>query len=140
VSCGNASGNFGLGLHPDKTRLIEFGRFAAPNRQRRGQGMPETFDFLGFTHYCARKRHPSLTPVPHRRVRRGALGKCGRPGSLRRRSSDPLGAAPRAISGPAREPGDAVRNGRPPAAPTRGPRPAFDWPAPRPALKLCEWG
>ena len=43
---------FGLELHPDKTRLIEFGRFAAGNRQRRGDGKPETFDFLGFTHSC----------------------------------------------------------------------------------------
>jgi len=44
---------FGLELHPDKTRLIEFGRFAASNRARRGLGKPETFDFLGFTHICA---------------------------------------------------------------------------------------
>lgn len=43
---------FGLELHPDKTRLIEFGRFAAENRQRRGEGKPESFTFLGFTHYC----------------------------------------------------------------------------------------
>jgi RNA-directed DNA polymerase len=47
---------FGLALHPDKTRLIEFGRFAARDRQRRGDGKPETFDFLGFTHLCGRKR------------------------------------------------------------------------------------
>ena len=47
---------YGLDLHPDKTRLIEFGRFAAANRKRRGQGKPETFDFLGFTHYCRRTR------------------------------------------------------------------------------------
>jgi hypothetical protein len=47
---------FGLALHPDKTRLIEFGRFAVANRQRRGQGKPETFDFLGFTHICGKKR------------------------------------------------------------------------------------
>jgi RNA-directed DNA polymerase len=43
---------FGLKLHPDKTRLIEFGRFAKQDRQRRGDGKPETFNFLGFTHYC----------------------------------------------------------------------------------------
>ena len=42
---------FGLDVHPEKTRLVEFGRFAAANRERRGQGQPETFDFLGFTHY-----------------------------------------------------------------------------------------
>src|SRR5712692_17881 len=43
---------FGLELHPDKTRLIEFGRFAVRNRKQRGQGKPETFTFLGFTHFC----------------------------------------------------------------------------------------
>jgi group II intron reverse transcriptase/maturase len=43
---------FGLELHPEKTRLIEFGRFAASNRAARGEGKPETFDFLGFTHIC----------------------------------------------------------------------------------------
>ena len=45
---------FGLRLHEAKTRLIEFGRFAATNRRRRSEGRPETFDFLGFTHYCGR--------------------------------------------------------------------------------------
>ncbi|MGB9138392.1 MAG: hypothetical protein WCB73_14410, partial [Pseudonocardiaceae bacterium] len=49
-------GYVALELHPDKTRLIEFGRFAATNRQARGLGKPETFDFLGFTHICARMR------------------------------------------------------------------------------------
>src|SRR5690625_3313095 len=43
---------FGLTLNASKTRLIEFGRFAHQQRQRRGQGKPETFDFLGFTHCC----------------------------------------------------------------------------------------
>ena len=43
---------FGLTLNATKTRLIEFGRFAATNRKRRGQSKPETFDFLGFTHCC----------------------------------------------------------------------------------------
>ena len=47
---------FGLALHPDKTRLIEFGRFAIKNRKRRGEGKPETFDFLGFTHCCSTTR------------------------------------------------------------------------------------
>ena len=47
---------FGLALHPDKTRLIEFGRYAAERRQRRGEGKPETFDFLGFTHCCGTTR------------------------------------------------------------------------------------
>lgn len=47
---------FGLTLHPDKTRLIEFGRFAEENRRERGQGRPETFDFLGFAHCCGKYR------------------------------------------------------------------------------------
>ena len=48
---------FGLELHPDKTRLIEFGRHAAPNRKARGDGKPETFDFLGFTHICGKSKN-----------------------------------------------------------------------------------
>ena len=47
---------FSLDLHPDKTRLIEFGRFAMANRRARGERRPETFDFLGFTHYCRTTR------------------------------------------------------------------------------------
>jgi RNA-directed DNA polymerase len=47
---------FALSLHPDKTRLLEFGRFAAPGREKRGQGKPETFDFLGFTFICGKSR------------------------------------------------------------------------------------
>ena len=47
---------FGLELHREKTRLIEFGRFAASNRKRRGKGKPETFNFLGFTHICGKTR------------------------------------------------------------------------------------
>ena len=47
---------FGLKLNEKKTRLIEFGRFAASNRDRDGEGKPETFDFLGFTHMCGRTR------------------------------------------------------------------------------------
>lgn len=47
---------FGLELHPDKTRLIEFGRFARERRERRGLSRPETFNFLGFTHICGKSR------------------------------------------------------------------------------------
>ncbi len=47
---------FDLALHPDKTRLIRFGRHAAKQRAERGEGKPETFDFLGFTHFCTRSR------------------------------------------------------------------------------------
>ena len=50
-------GQFELELHPDKTRLIEFGRFAMADRRARGERRPETFDFLGFTHYCRKKRN-----------------------------------------------------------------------------------
>jgi RNA-directed DNA polymerase len=49
-------GKFALSLHPDKTRVIEFGRFAAANRARRGLGRPETFNFLGFTFICGKTR------------------------------------------------------------------------------------
>jgi RNA-directed DNA polymerase len=45
---------FGLELHPEKTRLIEFGRYAAERRAKRGEGKPETFNFLGFTHICGK--------------------------------------------------------------------------------------
>lgn len=58
---------YGLKLHPEKTRLIEFGRFAIQNRRERGQGKPETFDFLGFTHCCAHRRDGAIT------VRRTAM-------------------------------------------------------------------
>ncbi len=45
-------GKFGLELHPERTRLIEFGRYAIERRAKRGEGKPETFNFLGFTHIC----------------------------------------------------------------------------------------
>ncbi len=47
---------FSLSLHPGKTRLIEFGRYAASNREKRGQGKPGTFNLLGFTHICGKSR------------------------------------------------------------------------------------
>ena len=49
-------GKFALSLHPEKTRIIEFGRFAADRRERRGLGRPETFNFLGFTFICGKTR------------------------------------------------------------------------------------
>ena len=54
-------GKFGLELHPEKTRRIEFGRFAGENRKRRGEGKPETFDFLGFKHISGKNRHGWFT-------------------------------------------------------------------------------
>jgi RNA-directed DNA polymerase len=56
VELGERLAKFGLELHPTKTRLIEFGRYAAPSRRRRGDKKPESFDFLGFTHYCSQTR------------------------------------------------------------------------------------
>jgi RNA-directed DNA polymerase len=58
---------FGLKLHPDKTRLIEFGRDAAERRKKRGEGKPETFNFLGFTHICGRSRRTGYFTV-HRKT------------------------------------------------------------------------
>lgn len=54
---------FNLELHPVKTRLLEFGPYAIQNRQRRGEGKPETFDFLGFTHICVKKRNNGMYTV-----------------------------------------------------------------------------
>jgi group II intron reverse transcriptase/maturase len=60
---------FGLELNAEKTRLLEFGRFAVENRAKRGQGKPETFDFLGFTHSCGRTRNGKYV------VNRRSIGK-----------------------------------------------------------------
>ncbi len=60
---------FGLQLHPEKTRLIEFGRWASKNRRRRGQTRPDTFTFLGFRHICAQGRKGGFT------IRRKTEGK-----------------------------------------------------------------
>jgi retron-type reverse transcriptase len=57
---------FKLKLHPEKTRVIEFGFHAANNRKRRGQGRPETFNFLGFTHICGKKRSNGMFTVLRR--------------------------------------------------------------------------
>lgn len=54
---------FGLELHPEKTRLLEFGPSAAEDRRRAGNGKPETFDFLGFTHICGKKKSGRFTVV-----------------------------------------------------------------------------
>jgi len=56
---------FGLDLHPDKTRLSEFGRFAVQRRSVKGLGKPETFDFLGFTHICAKARDGRFLLMRH---------------------------------------------------------------------------
>jgi RNA-directed DNA polymerase len=64
---------FGLELHPDKTRLLEFGRYAAEDRKRNGRGKPESFDFLGFTHVSGKNRKGRFTVLrltSRKRVRR----------------------------------------------------------------------
>ena len=81
---------FGLELHPDKTRLVEFGRYARSNRARRGQGKPETFNFLGFTHICAetdagRFRLLRKTERTRRRAKLAAVKT-----ELRRRMHEPV--------------------------------------------------
>jgi group II intron reverse transcriptase/maturase len=67
-------GKFGLELHPDKTRRIEFGRYAERNRKGRGEGKPETFDFLGFTHISGKNRKGYFT-VKRRTVAKRLRGK-----------------------------------------------------------------
>ena len=66
---------FGLDLHPDKTRLIEFGGFAANNRKQRGERKPETFNFLGFTHICGQSRKSGKLLVLRKTVRKRLLAK-----------------------------------------------------------------
>ena len=66
---------FGLELHSEKTRLIEFGRFAALNRDRRGEGKPETFTFLGFTHSCTRSGSRPTGIIRRRTVRKRLVSK-----------------------------------------------------------------
>jgi hypothetical protein len=73
---------FGLELHPDKTRLIEFGRYATERRQARGLGKPETFTFLGFTHICATGRPPHRSQragLPHWAPTSGMWRRSGPP-------------------------------------------------------------
>jgi group II intron reverse transcriptase/maturase len=81
---------FGLELHPDKTRRIEFGRFAEQNRRQRGEGKPETFDFLGFTHVSGKNRHGVFT-VRRRTIRKRMRAKLQEiKQQLRRRMHDPV--------------------------------------------------
>src|ERR671927_52020 len=84
---------FGLRLHPEKTRLIEFGKGAIAARRARGLGRPETFDFLGFTHFCGTRRDGSgfvLGRKPVRRRMRARLGTIGE--TLRRLMHDDVAA------------------------------------------------
>jgi RNA-directed DNA polymerase len=81
---------FGLELHPDKTRRIEFGRFAEQNRERRGEGKPETFDFLGFTHISGKNRLGRFT-VRRKTIRKRMRAKLREiKQQLRERMHDPV--------------------------------------------------
>lgn len=84
-------GKFGLVLHPEKTRLIEFGRYAEQRRKQRGQGRPETFDFLGFTHCCAQTRHGwfKILRLTARKRMRATLAAIRE--TLKRRRHEPVG-------------------------------------------------
>jgi group II intron reverse transcriptase/maturase len=68
-------GKFGLELHPAKTRLIEFGRWAIADRRKRGAGKPETFDFLGFTHICEINRKSGYFVVKRKTMRKRKRAK-----------------------------------------------------------------
>jgi hypothetical protein len=83
---------FKLELHPEKTRLLEFGPYAAENRRRAGQGKPETFNFLGFTHICGKKRSGRFTVV-RQTIRKRLQAKLGEVKTeLRRRLHAPIPA------------------------------------------------
>jgi hypothetical protein len=81
---------FSLSLHPDKTRLIEFGRHAATKRKQRGLGKPETFNFLGFTLICGKSRRGSF--LIHRKTRHDRMKSKLKEvkGELRRRMHRPI--------------------------------------------------
>jgi RNA-directed DNA polymerase len=82
---------FRLELHPEKTKLLEFGPFAAANRQRRGQGKPETFNFLGFTHICGKKRSNGRFTVVRQTIRKRLQAKLSEvKAELKRRMHDPI--------------------------------------------------
>jgi group II intron reverse transcriptase/maturase len=82
---------FGLELHSEKTRLIEFGRYAGPNQASRGEGKPETFDFLGFTHMCGKNRKTGYFVVRRKTVRKRMRAKLKElKAELRRRMHEPL--------------------------------------------------
>ena len=82
---------FQLELHPEKTRLLEFGRFAAENRKRRGQRKPVTFNFLGFTHICGKRRSNGRFTVLRQTMRQRLQAKLSEvKAELRRRMHDPI--------------------------------------------------
>ena len=82
---------FELALHPDKTRLIRFGRHAAKQRARRGEGKPETFDYLGFTHFCTRSRKWGSFVIGRKTIKKRMRAKLKAiKVELRKRMHDPI--------------------------------------------------
>jgi RNA-directed DNA polymerase len=82
---------FNLELHPEKTRLLEFGPFAINDRQRRGEGKPETFNFLGFTHICVKKRSNGMYTVLRQTIRKRLQTKLNEvKAELQRRMHEPI--------------------------------------------------
>ena len=82
---------FGLELHPVKTRLIEFGRFAAERRKKRGEGSPETFNFLGFTHICGTSRQTGYFTIIRKTISKRRAAKLKQMhAELKQRLHDPL--------------------------------------------------
>jgi RNA-directed DNA polymerase len=82
---------FGLELHQEKTRLIEFGRFAAANRSKRGEGKPETFDFLGFTHICAKTKRGNRFTIRRKTIAKRLRAKVKKmKEGIRLRMHDPM--------------------------------------------------
>ena len=82
---------FSLELHPEKTRLLEFGPFATENRKKRGEGKPETFNFLGFTHICGKKRGNGRFTVLRQTIRKRLQAKLSEvKAELKRRMHDPI--------------------------------------------------
>jgi len=82
---------FGLELHQEKTRLIEFGRFAAANRSKRGEGKPETFDFLGFTHICAKTKRGNRFTIRRKTIAKRLRAKVKKmKEGIRLRMHDPV--------------------------------------------------
>jgi hypothetical protein len=82
---------FHLELHPEKTRLLEFGPYAIDQRQWRGEGKPETFNFLGFTHICVKKRSNGRFTVLRQTIRKRLQTKLNEvKAELRRRMHEPI--------------------------------------------------
>jgi hypothetical protein len=82
---------FNLELHPEKTRLLEFGPYAIDQRQWRGEGKPETFNFLGFTHICVKKKSNGRFTVLRQTIRKRLQTKLNEvKAELQRRMHEPI--------------------------------------------------